>query len=319
MAGQPASAAAGVLPVIIGVQTTGVVLGSLSKAVIIEVSVADGPRVVSLLHPDASGVPNGVRVLGNPRFDRIVPGDRALIGAGVVGVGVGVGVGQLTLRVVRTWDSRVRQIRPYRALVAQLAAATVGCQLGVDRSSVECLHAALTTGHRVPAAIDSLVGLGRGLTPGGDDVIAGLLIGLHAVGRRQLAHRLGEQALQNRTTTLSSDLLRLARDGHAGLEALAVLAALHRPDVPIAGAVDRLLSIGHTSGADLATGMAIGLRFERVDDATYFNPPRGIPRFGDVASDLPSGRRLGGDHQRAGGDGHLVEHRTRSGIGVLDS
>ena len=67
------------------------------------------------------------------------------------------------------------------------------------------------------------------------------------------------RSFANRTTALSADLLRLAGDGHAGLEALAVLAALHRPDVPIADAVDRLLSIGHTSGADLATGLAIGL------------------------------------------------------------
>ena len=62
------------------------------------------------------------------------------------------------------------------------------------------------------------------------------------------------------TTTLSADLLRLARDGHACLESLGLLAALHRPDIPVTGPIHRFLSIGHTSGADLATGLALGLR-----------------------------------------------------------
>ena len=312
MAPDPAAAAAGVLPVIMGARSTGVVLGSFRRAVIIGVTTAAGPRVISLLDRHAAGVPNGVRVPGNPPFDRIPPGELALVGVGQVEVG------SLLLRVVRSWDSQVREIRPEPALGAQLAAATLGAPLGVDRPSIERLQAALATGNNLPAAIDSLVGLGRGLTPGGDDVIAGLLVGLHAVGRRRLANWIGDQALRNRTTTLSADLLRLARDGHAGLEALGILAALRRPDVPIADAIDRLLSIGHTSGADLATGMTIGLRFERVDDATYFNPPRRLPRFGDVAADVPDSGRLGWDQQRTGGDGNPIEHRTRSGVGVLD-
>ena len=50
-----------------------------------------------------------------------------------------------------------------------------------------------------------------------------------------------------------------------------MLRAIHRPGsasaapepggagAPVTAAIDRLLSIGHTSGADLATGLAIGL------------------------------------------------------------
>jgi hypothetical protein len=308
---RPAAAAAGVSPLITGLPSTGVVLGSVSRAVIIGVTSAAGPRVLSLLDGAAVGVPNGVRIPGNVRFDEIRPGDRALVGGGEVEVG------ELSVRVVRSWDSRVRAIRADPALVANLTAATAGGPVGVDQAAIDHLQTALATGRDVPAAIDSLIGLGRGLTPAGDDVIAGLLTGLHAIGHRQLARRIGDRALQNQTTTLSADLLRLACDGHACLEVLAVLAALHRSDVPVSAAMDRLLSVGHTSGTDLATGMTIGLGFERVDDATHFNPPWGLPRFGDVASDVPGGGRWSRDHQRASGDGNPAEHRTRGRTGIL--
>ncbi len=64
---------------------------------------------------------------------------------------------------------------------------------------------------------------------------------------------------------LSADLLALAVRGHACLEALEMLrSAMHpndgpQPDGRFTDAVARLLSLGHTSGADLATGLAIGL------------------------------------------------------------
>ena len=82
--------------------------------------------------------------------------------------------------------------------------------------------------------------------------------------------RIGDLALPgiaDRTTLLSADLLRLAAAGEACLEALAVLRpSIDSPACPdrrrrcaADGAIDRLLSVGHTSGADLATGLAIGL------------------------------------------------------------
>jgi len=249
----PVAVAAGVLPVTMGPPVSGVVLGSMSRAVVIEVTTEAGRRVVSLLNRVATGVANGVRIPGPARFDQIQSGDRALVGAGTIEVG------PLKLRVVRSWGSRVRQVRPGASSVAQLTAAVAGIHCGVEQAAIERLRSALAADQGVPAAIDALVGLGQGLTPAGDDVIAGLLTALHAMGRGSFASRISEQALRNQTTTLSADLLRLAGDGHACLEMLGLLAALHRPDAPVADAIDRLLSIGHTSGADLATGLAIGL------------------------------------------------------------
>ncbi|MGS0687985.1 DUF2877 domain-containing protein [Nakamurella sp. GG22] len=267
MAAQLAAAAAGVRPLITGPALRGAVLGSFTHAVIIGVPTATGPRVMSLLTARAAGVPTGVRVAGANPLPQPSPGAPALVGNG------SVQLDGVDIRVTRYWDSRVQRIRPVHAQVAALRMAAARADRGVEDRPVEALRRALAANdcrseqHPDSAlgdAIDGLVGLGRGLTPGGDDVIAGLLGALHALGRQDVVDRVRSrlQGLDGRTTTLSADLLRLAVDGHACLEALGVLRSTTSADRgPAARAVGRLLSIGHTSGADLATGMAAGFQF----------------------------------------------------------
>ena len=106
-------------------------------------------------------------------------------------------------------------------------------------------------------------------------MIAGALCGLHAAGATGLVSAVAAAALTDvtdRTTLLSADLLRLAADGDACVEVLGVLRAAHHArdrlrlgdcalgDCALGGALDRLLAVGHASGADLATGLAVGLR-----------------------------------------------------------
>ena len=97
---------------------------------------------------------------------------------------------------------------------------------------------------------------------------------MHACGQTTLVRRVAELAqptLPDRTTLLSADLLRLAAQGHACLEVLALLHALNdrRNDLQArtASSIQRLLTLGHTSGADLATGLSIGLRYGALADA----------------------------------------------------
>ena len=280
MAARPALAAAAgaIWPLLTGPARTGAVLGSFSRALITGLPGADGPQVVSLLGNGAAGVPNGVRISGGPvSFGAFRGGDPVTVGDGCVRLG------DLQIRVVRSWSSRVPRIRPAGAGISALAAAAQRAELGVPPEPVAALERAVTSaGARDPAdptvavAVAGLVGLGPGLTPGGDDVLTGLMAALHACGRADLAHRIGAAArpgIAQRTTALSADLLRLAADGHAFQEALLVLRELHRggrPDTidgapdrlgaPLQRAIGRLLSIGHTSGAGLATGLAMGLR-----------------------------------------------------------
>jgi hypothetical protein len=259
----------------VGPALDGTVLGVFSRAVVVGVRTESGPRVVSLLAREAASVPNGVRPTCTSAFPALRAGGPARIGGGHIRIG------GLDVHVVRSWSTRVRVIDPETTSVVALATAANSERRGVPLPSINRLRVALNPpagagrgDHDLTEAVDGLVGLGRGLTPGGDDVLAGVLTGLHAVGRVETAAAIGDRALRlvtERTTLLSADLLGLAAAGEACLEALAVLRAIHRPwsanAVPRPGgagarateAINRLLSIGHTSGADLATGLAIGL------------------------------------------------------------
>jgi hypothetical protein len=119
-------------------------------------------------------------------------------------------------------------------------------------------------------ADERIVGLGPGLTPSGDDVLAGLLVALRALGASVqhgdtalwLADWLGAAVTADadtRTTTLAATLLHCAAEGQASAEATAVLRGVAGLD-PLGPAVRRLLAAGHTSGADLAFGLLAGCR-----------------------------------------------------------
>lgn len=105
----------------------------------------------------------------------------------------------------------------------------------------------------------ALVGLGPGLTPSGDDVLAGALIAAHATSDPRLAQwqRETRAALQvRRTTAVSRGLLHHAMDGYATPELAAFVTALCAGDRHDAGrATPALLALGHTSGAALAAGV----------------------------------------------------------------
>jgi hypothetical protein len=105
-----------------------------------------------------------------------------------------------------------------------------------------------------------LLGAGPGLTPAGDDVLAGLLLGL--ASRADLRDPLAAAVQRNaraRTTWLSAELLRLAADGLGAPAVVAVADALagHGPDDALARALPPLLAVGHTSGQALAQGLLL--------------------------------------------------------------
>jgi len=118
------------------------------------------------------------------------------------------------------------------------------------------------------AAGRALLGLGPGLTPAGDDVLAGLLLTLTTAHEpaRQVGHALARAVLPAApagTTALSATLLRHASRGEGLPPALdfadALLAA------PLDGAatreaLDQLVRVGSSSGAALAHGVLLGVR-----------------------------------------------------------
>ena len=137
----------------------------------------------------------------------------------------------------------------------------------------EVLASALTGDGTLAAAADQLVGLGPGLTPAGDDLLAGAVAGLVLFGRalgghgawvdradaldraKQLAVAVDERAA--RTTVLAADLARHAATG-AVAEPVATVCRALAGRGPLEPALGRLLAIGHTSGRDLAEGLLLG-------------------------------------------------------------
>jgi uncharacterized protein DUF2877 len=103
---------------------------------------------------------------------------------------------------------------------------------------------------------DELVGRGPGLTPSGDDVLAGALVAAHAVAHPMLADwcERTRRALATRSTTaVSRGLLQHALEGWAVPPLADYLEAVCAGST--AGAARAgLLAVGHSSGAALAAG-----------------------------------------------------------------
>ena len=115
----------------------------------------------------------------------------------------------------------------------------------------------------LPASVDGLVGLGPGLTPSGDDVLAGALLALHAFARPDLAGRLAawlRPRAEGRTGAISLAHLECAAHGEGAAVLHDALAALSSGDpVTLAGSTAAVGTLGHSSGWDgLAGIVAVG-------------------------------------------------------------
>jgi Protein of unknown function (DUF2877) len=270
----PASASTGVTGLLRGPVRPARVLLSVPAAVYLHVPGERGGDVVGVLTSDAARLPLGC-VLFRPSNGRplvaLPSGAPAEVGGGRIVVG------DLAVSAAAWWNPRpklpslrpallpegVRQLRnalygegvPHSAFTLPGLPAGPGGPLAALRGAVRRadLDAALRTASR-------LIGLGPGLTPAGDDVMAGTIAGLVLLGH-PAADRFaaGVYALAaGRTTELSRALLRHAACGQVSGEFAAVLHALvgERPLMP---AVAALLSTGSTSGRALALGLSTAI------------------------------------------------------------
>jgi len=277
----PASASTGVAELLRGPVRPARVLMSLPAAVYLSVSTERGNDVVGVLTSDAARLPLGC-VLFRPSNGRplvaLPTGAPAEVGAGRIVVG------DLAVSAAAWWDPRprlphsrpallpegVRQLRnalygegvPHSAFTLPGLPTGPGGPLAALRGAVRRadLDAALRTAAR-------LVGLGPGLTPAGDDVMAGTMAGLVLLGH-PAAERFaaGVYSLAaGRTTELSRALLRHAAAGRVSGEYAAVLQGLvgERPLTP---AIAGLLATGSTSGRAMALGLCTAI--DLVDRTT---------------------------------------------------
>lgn len=214
----------------------------------------DSPDVLSLVTLDGVRLPNAVvlptTAAARP-FAGIAAGDTSQIGGGQVRVG------QLAVMVRRWWSAAVSpREHTIDALARGLAA--LGEVVRPDPEPlVHALSAAMAEDDRpgLRRIIRELVGRGPGLTPAGDDVLAGFLAALHAFGScpAGLAREIVALA-SDRTTALSASLLSHAGRGEAAAPLLELLDAV-RGHGQVRPAARRLLRAGYASGIDLAHGV----------------------------------------------------------------
>jgi hypothetical protein len=237
------------------------------------------------------GMPDGVLALETPAAVRLPnsltlhPDDHATVVRHAAETPVRLLVGGGGVRVGDLWIAVGRWWNPVPALRVGLDVVALRGRLDRLRSMVppwpdashpaadrlaagtEILSAMLGSGSESADRVArALVGLGPGLTPAGDDVLAGAMAGLvifgWAVGNdaakvtaAELAVAVARRAAS--TTALAADLARYAASG-AVAEPVAALCHALAGQGPVRPAVENLLSVGHTSGRDLVEGLLVG-------------------------------------------------------------
>lgn len=126
------------------------------------------------------------------------------------------------------------------------------------------LDSVFIDGHALDHAVRDALGLGPGLTPSADDMIAGLMIGLRAAqAPREIQARLSAAVRRHwdGTTMASCDALEQAMCGWTCNRLADVCATLSRPASArdIETVLDAQAAIGHFSGVDTLIGWLAGL------------------------------------------------------------
>jgi hypothetical protein len=241
--------------------------------------VNEADEVVSLVWPEIGAGPFNVVVAGQQPFTDLWTADSPIsiqpsflqIGPVVVDMSEaalwqpGLDWGRLRANTA-VWQPRISQIQ---AMMGQhwgkigRDTARSGFGFAVSQQKLDSGLAVLLQGisSRDTAVAcqgtQQLAGLGRGLTPAGDDVLMGAIYGLWATLPEEEARPLVEMMVATavpRTTTLSAAWLRAAGKGEAG-EAWHLLSEqLAVSSEQWEEAVVRILGVGHSSGVEALWG-----------------------------------------------------------------
>jgi len=258
---------------------TGRVLASFERVCDLVTGIGE---VVALAWDGIGNGPLNVVLEGRP--DAVLPvGARFFVNTCVLTVG------DVTFDLARAelWDARPDwdALRARRTQVAAAACAARRSNAGLQSGSllkqagpaveaaVAAFREAWQRGARIElmVAASGLCGLGSGLTPAGDDWLAGWLLAQHlSEDLRGLRSTEGWHGLEGliaditpgRTTTLSRAYLQCAAAGEADETWHALLQALARDSMtslPVYQSIDAILSHGDTSGATMLAGFFTGV------------------------------------------------------------
>jgi hypothetical protein len=270
---RPASASRALRPLITGTAEPLQVVAAFPRAVYL--ARRGTPWLVAVVTSDGVAHPNAVRLSASSHLRPlagIAPGTTGTIGEG------GLRLGSLVGQVTRWWDprpalpvvspqvlaERLAVLRAEPAAAAGLLAdgAPAPGLTGPEDAEVAEVAVRLRAAdaEALVAAGLALLGRGPGLTPAGDDVLAGLLAGtaLLVPGLALTVLVAGERLARlglARTTAISATLLRHAARGEVAEPVARVLRAMTGPHERPGPAVAGLLAVGSSSGADLLRGL----------------------------------------------------------------
>ncbi len=204
---------------------------------------------------DAVPVPTALRLSGRsgPLVWGVAPGDRVVVGLRRVVLP------RLDLVAARTWrPARVARASARGWGGQELTGATLGDAVPATGWLADGIRDAVLARDPLPH-VRGLVGRGRGLTPSGDDALAGALLVGHALGSDgRLATAVRSRLCA--TTAVSCSLLRAATDGYAARQVVTLVDAVLAGDAPtVRVALPPVLDMGHSSGHDLVTGIRAAL------------------------------------------------------------
>lgn len=257
----PAAASPLTAGVVHGPRTAARVLGSHRFGVYLEI----GPgRVLPVLTRDAVALPTALRLAASSEdvgWD-VAAGDVVEVGDGAVHLP------GLEVRAVRSWRPSCVRVAAAHAPAPGTVSTTVDAVRRLLVAAAGPASAWLLAPVRTAVAsadpvdpVRDLVGRGGGLTPAGDDALAGALLLLVATRSPSVA-RVAAAVRQRRsaTTAVSATLLEAATTGHAAPQVVALVDAVAAGGpVEVAHALPDVVAIGHTSGRDLVAGLAATL------------------------------------------------------------
>lgn len=205
---------------------------------------------LAVLGARAIQLPFGVRTL-LPELPRIEPGTFGQVEDGVVSVG------ELRVLVTNIVDTTVPVLSPeatawgHEHLAGLVGARVRQIQEELPADALEAL------GRADPAAVSGLLGVGPGVSPLGDDTLAGFLSTGIAIRHPRLVEVRSAVALNafERTSILAATLLACAARGEAVPEFRSLIrgVASLNPDM-VSQSLDLMLEVGGHSGAGFVVG-----------------------------------------------------------------
>ncbi len=233
----------------------GVILASFPRACYVSV----GPALVALVGPGVHPGPLYM-VLDEPPPEA-VPDTAVSVGSHRVVIGER----EVSARGARVWIGPLPPPHATRAGIsvaveaAEALAAGSALVAGPFRRRADRARACLQAGD-LEGAARLLAGMGPGLTPSGDDALAGVLFALRATCGEASQALLIRVAQTVETSTLGSAFVAWAARGQSLSPAHSLLEAASTGDAAdAAAACEALAQVGETSGADFGLGLIWGL------------------------------------------------------------